>query len=176
MNRTEAFLEPSSQDVTELHKKSILIVDDEEDLIWSLSKTLSKTDEKLEIICVQDGDSALEVLSRRPVDVVVSDVRMPGRDGLQLLEEIRFNYPQTKVIIMTAYGSEEMQTYITARTPYYLEKPFEIQYLKSLIYAALEAATPPTRNRIYDPPSNGSNNSYSISYLPMISSLAMLTK
>ena len=176
MNRTESFLNTSSQEVAELHKKSILIVDDEEDLIWSISKTLAKTDERLEVICVQDGDAALAVLSKRPVDVVVSDVRMPGRDGLQLLEEIRFNYPGTKVIIMTAYGSEEMQTRITARTPYYLEKPFEIQYLKRLIYTALEAPPPTSHNRLFDPPSTHSTSGYTLSYLPMIPVLANLTK
>ncbi len=176
MNRTEAHLKTSSQDVTDLHKKSILIVDDEEDLIWSISKTLTKTDDTLEVICVQDGDAALAVLSQRPVDVVVSDVRMPGRDGLQLLEEIKFNYPKTKVIIMTAYGSEEMQTRIIARTPFYLEKPFEIHYLKRLIYAALETAPPANSNHTIDPPSGYTNNALSFSYLPVIPSLALLTK
>ena len=176
MNRTEDYLKTSSQDVTNLSKKSILIVDDEEDLIWSISKTLTKTDEKLEVICAQDGDSALQVLSQRPVDVVVSDVRMPGRDGLQLLEEIKFHYPRTKVIIMTAYGSEEMQTRITARTPYYLEKPFEMQYLKRLIYAALETNPPTSYNRNFDTPTDYPNNVYSLSYLPVIPALALLVK
>jgi len=176
MNRTDVELKAAAQGVIESHKKSILIVDDEEDLIWSISKTLTKTDEQLEVICAQDGDAALQVLSERPVDVVVSDVRMPGRDGLQLLEEIKFNYPQTQVIIMTAYGTEEMQARITSRTPYYLEKPFEIQYLKKLIYVALE--TPPSRSshRQYDPPAEPATNVYSLSYLPMFSSLAFLPK
>ena len=165
-----------SEDRTKLRLKSILIVDDEEDLIWSISKTLTKTDDQLEVICVQDGDSALEVLARRPIDLVVSDVRMPGRDGLQLLEEIKFNYPRTKVIIMTAYGSEEMQTRITARTPFYLEKPFEIQYLKRLIYVALETAPPSHHNRLVDPPTDSPSNVYSLSYLPMLPALALLSK
>ncbi len=175
MNRTDAYLKASTQDASDHRKKSILIVDNEEDLIWSISKTLTRADEKLEVTCVQDGDSALEVLARKPVDVVVSDVRMPGRDGLQLLEEINCHYPQTKVIIMTAYGSEDMQNHIHARTPYYLEKPFEIQYLKRLIYTAL-LASPSPRNHLYDSPLNFSKNAYSFTYFPLISSLAMLAK
>lgn len=118
--------------------KSILIVDDEEDLTWSISKTLARHDKDFEVMCAHNGDEAIAVLACRPVDVVVSDIRMPGRDGLQLLREIQSSYPATKVIIMTAYGSHETRNQITARGGVlYLEKPFEIRLLRELIHEAL---------------------------------------
>ncbi len=127
----------------EAFHKSILIVDDEEDLTWSISKTLTKHDKAFEVMCAHNGDEAMEVLARRRVDVVISDIRMPGRDGLQLLQEIKAHYPATKVIIMTAYGSHETRKLITARgSALYLEKPFEIRLLRRLIYEALELAPP----------------------------------
>lgn len=126
--------------------KSILIVDDEEDLTWSISKTLARHDKDFEVACAHDGDEAMEILARRPVDVVISDIRMPGRDGLQLLHEINARYPRTKVIIMTAYGSHETRKQIAAKgAAFYLEKPFEIRSLRMLIYEALNLA-PPSRD------------------------------
>lgn len=123
--------------------KSILIVDDEEDLTWSISKTLARHDKDFEVMCAHNGDEAIAVLARRPVDVVVSDIRMPGRDGLQLLREIQSSYPATKVIIMTAYGSHETRKQITARGGVlYLEKPFEIRLLRELIHEALTSDSP----------------------------------
>lgn len=126
-----------------LNNKCILIVDDEDDLTWSIAKTLAKNDRHFQVICVADGNAALEVLGQRHVDVVVSDIRMPGRDGLQLLADIRRDHPATKVIIMTAHSSHDLRQEIEARgTAFYLEKPFEIRYLRQLIYEALDLAPP----------------------------------
>ena len=66
-------------------RKRVLVVDDEEDLTWSISKHLSKDVEKYELICVNSGVKALEVLSQLPVDLVISDIRMPEISGLELL-------------------------------------------------------------------------------------------
>ncbi|MDZ7269665.1 MAG: response regulator [candidate division KSB1 bacterium] len=133
-----------------LSNKCILIVDDEDDLTWSIAKTLEKNDRHFQVVCAADGNAALAVLAQRRVDVVVSDIRMPGRDGLQLLEDIRRDHPATKVIIMTAHGSHDLRREIEARgTAFYLEKPFEIRYLRQLIYEALDLA-PPFRHGVSD--------------------------
>ena len=145
------FAEISQDDMSEnaLHK-SILIVDDEEDLTWSISKSLAKNDKHFEVICVANGNAALEVLARRSIDVVISDIRMPGRNGLQLLHDINSRYAGTKVIIMTAHGSGDMREEIMAKgTPFYVEKPFEIRYLRKLIYEALDL-TPPFAGSFLD--------------------------
>lgn len=115
-------------------QKRVLVVDDEEDLTWSISKNLAKDKDKYDLICVNSGNKALEVLSQLPVNLVISDIRMPELTGLELLVKIRDNYPSTKVIIMTAYGSTEVQEEANRLGCLkYIEKPFEISDLRQLI-------------------------------------------
>lgn len=119
--------------------KRVLVVDDEDDLTWSISKHLAKDKNKYDLICVNSGIKALEVLSQLPVRLVISDIRMPEISGLELLSRIRELYPATKVIIMTAYGSSEVHDEANARGCFkYIEKPFEISDLRQLILEAIE--------------------------------------
>jgi CheY-like chemotaxis protein len=120
-------------------KNKVLIVDDEETLTWSMAKTLAKDEGKYELVIANTGSEALTVLKQHPMDVVVTDIKMPDINGLELLSMIRKQYPSTKVIIMTAYGSPEVHKEATRRGSYfYLEKPFEISELRTLILKALE--------------------------------------
>jgi CheY-like chemotaxis protein len=117
----------------------VLVVDDEETLTWSMTKTLAKDKEKYELVIANTGSEALNVLEKVPIDVVVTDIKMPDIDGLELLSIIRNQYPSTKVIIMTAYGSPEVHKEATRRGSFfYVEKPFEISDIRTLILKALE--------------------------------------
>jgi CheY-like chemotaxis protein/predicted regulator of Ras-like GTPase activity (Roadblock/LC7/MglB family) len=119
--------------------KRVLVVDDEDDLTWSISKHLAKDKDKYELTCVNSGKKALEVLSQLPVKLVISDIRMPEISGLELLSRIKEAYPSTRVIIMTAYGSSEVHEEANQRGCFkYIEKPFEISDLRQLILEALE--------------------------------------
>lgn len=119
-------------------KKRILIVDDEEDLTWSLSRKLRREKSDLEVFCANTGTSALEFLADNAIDLVLTDLRMPGLSGLQLLNEIRANYPLINVIVMTAYGSTEVRDAIDRwGDTEYIEKPFEIQELRALVFKLL---------------------------------------
>jgi CheY-like chemotaxis protein len=119
--------------------RKVLVVDDEETLTWSMTKTLAKDTGHYEIIIANTGTDALNILEKGPIDVVVTDIRMPDINGLDLLSRIREKYPSTKVIIMTAYGSPEVHKEATRRGSYfYLEKPFEISDIRTLILKALE--------------------------------------
>ena len=121
------------------NQKRVLIVDDEEDLTWTLQKKLSKDRDVFEVICVNSGREAIDVLNQLPVDLVITDVRMPEVSGLDLLVQIKSLYPNTKVIIMTAYGSSDVQKAANDRgCLHYIEKPFEINALRQLILDALE--------------------------------------
>ena len=122
-----------------MEKKRVLVVDDEEDLTWSIAKNLARDKERYDLITVNSGKEALDVLSQLPVNLVVSDVRMPEISGLDLLLKIKENYPLTKVIIMTAYGSSEVQDEASKRGCFkYIEKPFEMNKLRELILAGIE--------------------------------------
>lgn len=114
--------------------KKILIVDDEETLTWSMAKSLSKDKDKYQVLVANSGREALEILRTTKVDLVISDIRMPDINGLDLLVRIRKEHPQTKVIIMTAYGSSDVQKEASRRgSLYYIEKPFEISDIRKVI-------------------------------------------
>jgi len=120
--------------------KRILIADDEEDLTLGISRSLAKDRGRYEVICVNSGDKALEKLAEGSVDLLVSDIRMPGRSGLDLLNEVRQKYPRTKVILMTAYGSPELHTKVQeAGSVHYIEKPFDMLCLRKLIHQTIGA-------------------------------------
>ncbi|MBN2010598.1 response regulator [candidate division KSB1 bacterium] len=118
-----------------LRSNRILIVDDEEDLTWSISRSLTKNNDMLEVICVNSGDDALHALEQNAFDLVISDLRMPGISGMALLDQVKQNHPKTKMIIMTAYGSPDIERKIrSTENAYYIEKPFDIHELKKLIF------------------------------------------
>jgi DNA-binding NtrC family response regulator len=83
----------------------ILVVDDEQSMCQYLSILLAK--EGHEVQTANSGADALRLLDQSPVDVVMTDVRMPGMDGIQLLKGVRAIDPDLPVIIMTAYASEQ---------------------------------------------------------------------
>jgi DNA-binding response OmpR family regulator len=114
--------------------KKVLIVDDEETLTWSMAKSLSRDKDKYEVMIANDGREALQLLKQNRVDLVISDIRMPDINGLDLLVRVKKEYPETKVIIMTAYGSSDVQREANQRgSLFYIEKPFEISDIRKII-------------------------------------------
>jgi DNA-binding response OmpR family regulator/predicted regulator of Ras-like GTPase activity (Roadblock/LC7/MglB family) len=114
--------------------KKVLIVDDEETLTWSMAKSLSRDRDKYTILIGNTGQQALEILRNNAIDLVITDIRLPDFNGLDLLTTIKRDYPATKVIIMTAYGSSDIQKEANKRgSLYYIEKPFEIADIRKLI-------------------------------------------
>jgi len=122
--------------------KKLLVVDDEEDLTWGIARSLMKDSSLFQVTCANSGTEALDHLNQKQFDLVITDIKMPGMNGLDLVLEIRKRFPETKVIIMTAYGSPEMEEQVNKRGAFgYIEKPFEINNLKKLIF---ETITEPT--------------------------------
>lgn len=114
--------------------KKVLIVDDEETLTWSMAKSLSKDKDKYEVLIANNGKEALNLLKKHKIDLVISDIKMPDINGLDLLVNIKVEHPQTKVIIMTAYGSADVQKEASRRgSLFYIEKPFEISDIRKII-------------------------------------------
>lgn len=114
--------------------KKVLIVDDEETLTWSMAKSLAKDKDKYEVMIANNGSEALQLLKVNRVDLVISDIRMPDINGLDLLVMVKKEYPETKVIIMTAYGSSDVQKEANQRgSLFYIEKPFEISDIRKII-------------------------------------------
>ncbi len=85
---------------------TVLFVDDETEFIETLLKRMKKRN--INAFGVERGEDALVFLDRDPVDVVVLDVRMPGMDGIQALEEIKKKNPLIEVIMLTGHASMEV--------------------------------------------------------------------
>jgi DNA-binding NtrC family response regulator len=112
-----------------------MIVDDEEDLTWSLDNAL-KAD--YNILTANDGTSAFKIIRDKNIDVVISNINMPGINGLNLLGIITKLFPGLKVIIMSAYASDyvEQKAYQLGCFKFF-HKPFLIDELKQAIKEAL---------------------------------------
>lgn len=114
--------------------KKVLIVDDEETLTWSMSKSLSKDRDKYEVLVANNGKEALNQLKKNEIDLIISDIRMPDINGLDLLVRVKKEYPKAKFLIMTAYGSSDVQKEANRRgAVIYIEKPFEINDIRKII-------------------------------------------
>jgi CheY-like chemotaxis protein len=85
---------------------TVLVVDDSAVDRIRVEKLLAK--EGHSVLSAVGGRQALEILGREPPDLVLTDMQMPEMDGLQLVEEVRANFPAVPVILMTAHGSEEI--------------------------------------------------------------------
>lgn len=123
-------------------KKAVLIVDDEEDITWSISRHLRRNEALLNVQCVSSGVDALDLLAESKIDLIISDIKMPGLSGLELLRIVSEEWPETKVIIMTAFGSEVLENEVERiGTPFYIEKPFDLRYLRKLVFEALNLSS-----------------------------------
>ncbi|MEW6615573.1 MAG: sigma-54 dependent transcriptional regulator [Thermodesulfobacteriota bacterium] len=102
----------------------ILVVDDEKDMLVLLKRIISeKTDHQL--VTESDPVTALELFKKQPFDLVIVDLKMPGMDGIKLLEEVKKINPNVLVVIMTAYGTIETAVEAVQKGAHdYITKPF----------------------------------------------------
>jgi|YelNatPaOPRAMG01_1025707.scaffolds.fasta_scaffold41225_2 putative nucleotidyltransferase with HDIG domain len=117
-------------------KKKILFVDDEPNLLQGLQRMLRPMREEWEMSFVQSGAEALELLGQQNFDVVVSDMRMPGMDGAQLLAEVQRRFPQIIRIILSGHSDKEFVLRSVKAVHQYLSKPCEPETLKAVISRA----------------------------------------
>ena len=117
--------------------KKILIVDDEDTILMTLSHLLSS--KETTVITSSRMEEAEEALSRYSFDLVIADIRLSGMygiEGLELLSFIKDMHPKTEVIIMTAYSTEEIKEDAFRRGAYYYyEKPIDLSHLVAKVQA-----------------------------------------
>jgi len=123
-----------------MRKKKILIVDDENLIRWSLNQKLSGW--KFEVLEAENGKSGLRLASEEMPDLVMLDVKLPDKKGIDLLEEFKKNWPALPVIMITAYGVIDDAVVAMRRGAYdYITKPIDYTKLRSTIKNALETAS-----------------------------------
>lgn len=131
--------EPQEADVPESgsERPCILIAEDNKDLSMYMASKLPE----YEVISASDGDAAMKLLGDRNIDMVVSDISMPGKSGLELCREIRadIEISHLPIIIMSARASVESKIQaMEAGADLYIEKPFDMEYLRSSIRNILD--------------------------------------
>jgi len=115
---------------------SVLIVDDDVQMTIMLRKVLEK--EGYDVETALDGQDAIANSAVGDIDLVITDIRMPGMDGLEFLKRIKENHQDVPVILMTAFGSIEAAVESMKKGAYhYIAKPFKTQQFLSVVQAAL---------------------------------------
>ena len=124
----------------------ILVVDDDTSNLASLQRVFERED--LDVLAAEDGRTALDILRRQRVDVVLTDVMMPGITGMDLLKTVRTVSPEAEVILMTAFGTIETAVEAMKDGAYdFITKPFKrVQVVRS-VRRALEKQSLLTENR-----------------------------
>lgn len=140
----------------------MLLVDDEESLVWSLSSRLGKCRQQYSVLTANDGETALVELTREPVELLVVDVRMPGMSGIDLVLAARAMAPDLPVIVMTAFKTVDVSRIEGGTSTSFLQKPFEFEVFLELVDRAL------VRNR-------GFSGAVSVQSLPELVQLYVLS-
>lgn len=116
---------------------TLLIVDDEEIALKNLARVMSRAG--YDVTTTQSGNDALALIQAQPFDILLTDLRMEGVDGMQLLKTCRARYPDTEVIMITGYATTE--TAVAAMKEgafYYIAKPFQLDEVRKVVSEAME--------------------------------------
>ncbi|MDX1607411.1 MAG: sigma 54-interacting transcriptional regulator, partial [Candidatus Competibacterales bacterium] len=122
----------------------IWVIDDDHGIRWVLARALAGAE--LDVRTFDNGTSPLEALAESVPDVVMADIRMPGLDGLALLERLQQRAPQLPVIIMTAHSDLDSAVSAYQGGAFeYLPKPFDVDEAVALVRRALQRNPQPRR-------------------------------
>jgi len=132
-----------------LEKKTVLVVDDEKSMRLVLSATLKR--EGYEVETAADGFEALDLMKKKDISVVVTDLKMPRLGGIGLLRRVMEKYPSVPVIIITAHGTIENAVEAVKKGAFdYITKPFDQEDLKNVITKAVQTKSLSDREVVFD--------------------------
>jgi HD-like signal output (HDOD) protein/DNA-binding NarL/FixJ family response regulator len=114
-------------------KPRILFVDDEQNILQSLKRWAVFNGAEWDIRFAESGRQALGTLAKEPVDIVISDMRMPEMNGAELLERVRAGYPDTVRIILSGHSDKDLIVKAFSVTHRFLPKPVDMAFLKTFI-------------------------------------------
>jgi len=118
--------------------KNVLVVDDDHEMLIALEEGFQIYKDSFSILLASDGLKALESLKKNLISLVVTDLKMPGMDGFELLAHIMEHYPDIPVIIITGYSTPEMENLAREGGAVgYIAKPFLIENLAHQIMTTL---------------------------------------
>ncbi len=118
--------------------KTVLVVDDDPVILATIVNYLTAYSEDLELLTAEDGRQAVEVLERREVDLLLTDLYMPGMDGFELLAHMVRSFSSVPVIVMSGYEVPEIGGEIERQGAlHYVEKPFDFKTLAATVSETL---------------------------------------
>jgi DNA-binding response OmpR family regulator len=122
-------------------KRNILIVDDESTILNFLKDGLTMYQDRLNVFTAAGVEEALGIVDAQRIDLITTDIRMPGADGFELISRSRKKNPDTRFIVMTAYSCEEyFEKSKNVGVIDYIRKPFDFEEFVERVFQALEAS------------------------------------
>ena len=123
---------------TEQVKYQVLCVDDEQNILRAIKRALFSLD--VDLTLADSGEKALAVMKEKPIHVVISDMKMPGMTGAELLEQVAAHYPDTFRVVLTGFADIDatIKAVNQGRIHRYLQKPWDNQELINTIEEGLE--------------------------------------
>jgi len=121
--------------------KTVLVVDDEALFLKTIAEGFATYADRVNVLTAPNGRVAAEILERCAVDLVVTDLKMPERDGYDLIAHMSRTCPDVPVIVMSAFGTPEIEERLEQHgVSYYLDKPLNFQSLCDKVFEALAAS------------------------------------
>ena len=121
-----------------MKKKRVLLVEDDQNVALVIKDGLAELNTASEIEIVASGEEALQRMTQHAWDLVLTDHCMPGMTGLKLIETLQTLSPATRTILITAYGTDELERAAQRLNVYrYMTKPFPLGDLKRVVQSAL---------------------------------------
>lgn len=118
----------------------ILVVDDQQLVLFVMARALEKLDLDCEVLGVSTGQEALDAVEDHTIDLVITDVRMPDMDGVELTERLRTGGCEAVVVWITAYGCQELRAEAERlRVFRCVEKPLEVNLIRRVAREALQS-------------------------------------
>ncbi|MFN3739553.1 MAG: response regulator [Thermodesulfovibrionales bacterium] len=118
-------------------KTRILVIDDENIVRVSCKRILEPEGFLVELAA--DGYEAIELIKKQPYDIIITDLKMPKMDGLEVLQWIKKNSPASKVVVITGFSTPEIaERSAKSGATKYLEKPFTPETLISVVQSAIK--------------------------------------
>ncbi len=124
--------------------KHILVIDDYKPVLESLSAYLGLFLQDCTVWAAESGTAAKEIIESTPIDVILTDLEMPGIDGYELMAYAKTHYPSIPILVMT--GSHSLESETRARdggAAQYIVKPFDVDAVTHLVAAQLKENTEP---------------------------------
>jgi len=122
-------------------KKIVLVVEDDREMAAIIQEVLLR--ENYDVLTAENGKEALALMQIHPANVIIADWKAPVCNGMRLIDKVRASFPQTKVIMITAFGEVDIYLEAMNRGAFeFLSKPLNINELKTLVDRAVGEVEP----------------------------------